>query len=460
MNEQSKYESMWTHEGYRAVAPGEHHVREFINLAKPSGRHTIADFGCGTGRGALLLRALTNCSVTSIDFASNCLDDDVSASLSETFRFRQHDLTKRLDERYDFGFCTDVLEHIPPESLDAVITNIAVAARNVYFAISTEPDHMGALIGEPLHLSVHDAYWWHTKLTDLGFRVDWSAMGEGVVAFYGSGFMNAEDILDIAVLNMENQKVQENIRANLSLGLREVEPYSAQEQVVYLLAGGPSLADFETQIIEAGRDGTPIVTVNGTYGWLLERGIKPAAQIMVDGRSFNKRFVERTVDSCKYLISSQCDTELVRSLPKEQTWLWHSGGTPIVEDMLRELCHECYPVHGGTTVVTRALVLLAMLGFRNIEVFGFDSCLRDGEHHAYAQPENDDRIVIETTVGDRTFRCHGWMVIQADDFRKTVRHVLGLIPDFNLIVHGDGMIAHMLNHSAALAASKEATNGC
>lgn len=149
--------------------------------------------------------------------------------------------------------------------------------------------------------------------------------------------------------------------------------------------------------------------------------------------------------------------ELVKSLPRNQTLLWHSANTPIVSEVLEETPgYSGYPVAGGTTVITRALVLLAMLGFRNIEVFGFDSCLRGEAHHAYAQQENDGQRVLETVVGDRTFRCHGWMVIQAEDFMKTIRHILGLIPDFNLVVHGDGMIAHILDYAARKAAPQEA----
>jgi len=373
--------------------------------------------------------------------------------LGERFRFLRHDLTTKLEEKFDYGYCTDVLEHIPPEDVDKVLLNICTAARRVYFAISTVPDVMGALVGEPLHLTVESPFWWHDRLSELGFRIDWSWFNEGVACFYGTAYASAKDFIDRAEINVNDERLKENICANLSAGYREVVPHEVQpDTVVYLLAGGPSLADYEEQIVQAGKEGKLIVTTNGTYNWLIERGIRPAAQMMVDGRKFNKRFVTPIIDTCKYLISSQCDPEVLQSIPKDQVWMWHSGEHDALKEALKEFPeHECYPVHGGTTIITRALTLLAMLGFRKVEVFGWDSCLRDKSHHAYAQPENDSEKIVEIEAAGRKFLCHPWMIVQASDFQVITRHILSNIDGFEMVVHGDGLISHLINTAAELA---------
>jgi len=97
------------------------------------------------------------------------------------------------------------------------------------------------------------------------------------------------------------------------------------------------------------------------------------------------------------------------------------------------------------------LVVLAILGFRNIEIFGWDSCLRDGQHHAYEQAENDRDHVVDIAIGGRAFKCHPWMVVQANEVPRLIRHVLGKIEGFNLEVRGDGLIAHMLKYAAEQA---------
>jgi SAM-dependent methyltransferase len=454
MSEQSKYEQLWAeHKQYRRVAPGEYLAEQFLDLAKPRQEQVVYDFGCGTGRGAA--RIGLQCRVVGFDFAANCLDAGID------IEFRQHDLTTPLDMPVsDFGFSTDVLEHIEPDNVDRVLLNIGAAARRVYLNISTVPDAMGALIGEPLHLTVESAFWWHDKLVELGFRVDWSHYDEHSATFYCSAWASGQDFEDISILNVTHERVISNIKANLSLGLREIAPHKVQpDKVIRLLAGGPSLADAEDEILVAGRDGEPIVTVNGTYGWLLERGVKPAAMVMVDARDWNKRFLTQTVDTCKYLMGSQCDHEVVASLPREQTWLWHSSGSELVKQAVNEWTqengghHQWYPVAGASTVVTRAITLLAMLGYRKVEIFGWDSCLRDDKHHAYEQPENNGRGTVPVTVGGRTFTCHPWMVVQASEVVKLIRHVWSAVPDLELSVRGDGLIAAMLNTAGE-------SNGC
>ena len=283
--------------------------------------------------------------------------------------------------------------------------------------------------------------------------MDWSHYQDGLACFYGSLYINATDVAERSELNTETEKVKDNIRNNLSLGLQEVTPHQKQDTLVYLLAGGPSLSDYEQQIIEAGKSGVPCVTVNGTYNWLLDRGVKPAAMVMVDARELNKRFVERPVDTCKYFLSSQCDHELVKSLPSDRTWLWHSADSQLLKEIAEEtgISHSWFPVVGGSTVVSRALCLLVMLGYRKVEIFGWDSCIREGKHHAYEQPENDMRSTYSMRVGGREFKCHPWMMLQAFEFQNIVTNFLAKFDDFEMIVHGDGLIAAIINHAAELA---------
>ena len=105
-----------------------------------------------------------------------------------------------------------------------------------------------------------------------------------------------------------------------------------------------------------------------------------------------------------------------------------------------------YPVFGGSTVMLRAIPLLMMLGIRKIHIYGFDSCLLDDRHHAYAQAENDGAPVMDVLVGGKTFKCHPWMAVQAQEFIELVKHMLP--EDAELAVYGDGLIAHILNTGA------------
>jgi len=177
LTEQEKYRRVWMHDDYRLVAPGEHVVETFLAVCKPSG--WIADFGCGTGRAALAIRAAGH-EVICVDFADNCMDVEARA-----LPFICADITAPMSVRASYGFCTDVMEHIPPHQVDGAITSIMASVCHAFFQISTTADEFGeSTIGAPLHLSVHPHSWWADKFTSLGFKVEWSEERQIASLFY------------------------------------------------------------------------------------------------------------------------------------------------------------------------------------------------------------------------------------------------------------------------------------
>lgn len=180
LTERDKYIAMWNRDEYRVVAPGEDYAQSFLKMVCPDEGKSVIDFGCGTGRAGLCF-SKAGLKVTLLDFAPNCLDEGV------VLPFVEHDLTEPIPITADYGYCTDVMEHIPPEQVDLVITNIMRASGRVFFAISLVPDNMGALIGEPLHLSVHDFGWWFDKFKSLGLRPElWGQSGSSAVFYVTS----------------------------------------------------------------------------------------------------------------------------------------------------------------------------------------------------------------------------------------------------------------------------------
>lgn len=172
--EAEKYRLMWSQPAYRDFAPGEVCAAKFLEIAKPDGM--VIDFGCGTGRGALKIHAV-GLPVLLVDFTMNSRDEEAMR-----LPFVQWDLSEPMPFSAPFGYCTDVMEHIPPEQVDAVLGNIFRSAQKVFFQISLVDDYMGRLIGQPLHLSVHPYGWWKEKLERLG-SVLWSEE-QGTTALY------------------------------------------------------------------------------------------------------------------------------------------------------------------------------------------------------------------------------------------------------------------------------------
>jgi hypothetical protein len=178
MEERAKYETMWEIPAYRVYSPGETWAAYFVEVVRPSG--TIADFGCGTGRGGLAIHQLTDLPVTLLDFTYNSRDP-----AAEVLPFEYADLSVGpLPVFVQYGYCCDVMEHIPPQLVVGVISNIMDACqKGCFFAISTEEDRCGAMIGQPLHLTVEPFGWWYSLLTGLGYKLVW-AEGQGDSALF------------------------------------------------------------------------------------------------------------------------------------------------------------------------------------------------------------------------------------------------------------------------------------
>lgn len=448
--ERAKYEKMWKFEQYRAVAPGEGIAAQFLAQARPKPGSEVIDFGAGTGRGALMLALLGGCKVHMLDFAENCLDEEVKQALTtqaHALKFTLHDLYKPVPIAAPYGFITDVMEHIPPEYVDRVLQNILAAAQHCFFQISCVDDVCGALIGEPLHLSVHPFTWWLEKLQSLDCVVHWSQDCGDSALFYVSAWQSGTEIVKHGVLNIEEQAIVDNVKANIAGDWGQVTPHATNDIEVMILGGGPSLANHLDEIRALRANGAKLVTLNGTYNWAIEHGLTPSATVIVDAREFNKRFTKPVVDDCKYLISSQVHPSVLEGLPKDRTLLWHTS-----MDSIREVLNERYPIWfnipGGSTVMLRAIPLLRLLGFRKFHLFGFDSCFIEDAGHAYSQPENDRDIRISVNCGDRMFECAPWHVSQAAEFMDLVKF---LGDEIELAVAGDGLIAHILKTGAELA---------
>lgn len=153
VREKNKYQEMWKHSQYRNESPGMNHVETALSLF---GLGSIIDFGCGTGR-ALKRFEQSGFNVLGIDITDNSLEEDVN--------FIQGCLWDLPELHADYGYCTDVMEHIPVEKVDPVLKNISRCTDKVYFNISTRDDNLGALIGKRLHMTLMDSENWRKVLS-------------------------------------------------------------------------------------------------------------------------------------------------------------------------------------------------------------------------------------------------------------------------------------------------------
>ena len=256
----------------------------------------------------------------------------------------------------------------------------------------------------------------------------------------------------VCSINEDPEKIRKNIRVNIKRGLPQVEPYETQDKVVGLAVGGVTLEDTFPDLLEKKKNGMPVIAVNGSHKYCMDHGLAPSAMVMLDSREFNNRFIHPLSKDCKYFISSQCHPSVFDNLEGYKLWIWHCAGDTDNEDLLKEQYGDNYfPVMGGSTVTLRSIHLFRMLGFSKFEVYGFDSCII-GQHHAYEQKENDGEQVIDVVVADKEFRCTAAHYHQAQEFVQ----MTGKTGEFyDLAVHGDGLISHIIKNPDSLRRKEE-----
>ena len=217
-----------------------------------------------------------------------------------------------------------------------------------------------------------------------------------------------------------------------------------------IVGGGPSLEKHIEKIRQLRESGVKLITINGAYKWCIDKGLSPSALIIVDARPFNVKFTKPIIEDCKYFIASQCDPALFEGLPKERTYIWHTGAE-LIGAILREKYKHWWHTPGGSTALLRAIPLFRMLGFKRFHLFGCDSCLDEEKHHAYEQKENDGDAVVPVNVGGKIFYCNPWMVSQAQEFITLIEH---LGDEIELEIYG-GLLRHILEIGATHANIKE-----
>lgn len=158
-SEKSKYTRMWQVPEYRDTSPGEQLVKVAIRELAMQPPDSVLDLGCGTGRSTRRFKD-AGFAATGVDITAQSLDRFMDIEFREACLWEMPP-----DLSADWGFCCDVMEHIPPQFTEATLENIRRACRKgAFFQIAFGHERWGSLIGEVLHLTVMPKDWWREAL--------------------------------------------------------------------------------------------------------------------------------------------------------------------------------------------------------------------------------------------------------------------------------------------------------
>ena len=134
---------------------GHYAAPQVERVAEQYGAKSILDYGCGKGR---LAEALPHLPIVGYDPAIPGKDGWPSAA--------------------DLVVCRDVMEHIEPECLDAVLGHLCCLTRKaLYIEVATVPAFKHLPDGRNAHLIVEPMSWWLARISPL-FNVAMTVEGE------------------------------------------------------------------------------------------------------------------------------------------------------------------------------------------------------------------------------------------------------------------------------------------
>ena len=117
---------------------GHKHIPAINDIVSCEGLTTILDYGCGQAS----LQRMAQLNITNYD---PCVDA----------------YSKRPEGQFDLVVCTDVLEHVEPEHLKAVIDDIFnYSSKCVYLCIACLPANKTLSDGRNAHLTQEQPDWW------------------------------------------------------------------------------------------------------------------------------------------------------------------------------------------------------------------------------------------------------------------------------------------------------------
>ena len=435
---------------------GQNYVTQVRDLCRRFGTYDVLDYGCGK---RTLERAL-GFEIQNYDPAIPGLDAPPIPA--------------------DILVCTDVLEHIEPECLDAVLADLnRVTKRCIFVAVSTVAAIKTLDDGRNAHLLQQPLEWWQPKLEQY-FRMSrvWG-YPTGFV-FIGQSLRDRANIPDLEKIGppptlrrvvmksvFTNEQRCENIRSAMLRGLKSVPIVPAHDNTMVLVGYGPTLGEHITEIRRTKGD---VFTTSGAHRMLLDNGIVPTGHLESDPRDHKAVGFGKPDPRVVYFLASAASRKTFDAVHGFETWLFHVTSSAMESTLIQSMDPNAFTIDGGTNSGMMLIGLGTVLGYRKFEIFGMDCSFKCDDtllrwpkdepmpadtrervkFHAGLHP-NDDQDLYRVWIGDRPFLSSPQLFQSAQDFMS-----LSASSRCRFTLHGDGFLRNLVSHIESLKMKKAA----
>lgn len=205
------------------------------------------------------------------------------------------------------------------------------------------------------------------------------------------------------------------------------------EEPIAVVGYGPSLKYTWEKIKEF----KIIITSSGAHKFLIDRGIIPTYHVEVDPRKHKIKLLGQPHKGVEYLIASTCHPEYIDLLADYNIKLWHIFDA--TDAGINMLPADEWGITGGSDAGMRSITIAALLGYRNMHVFGIDGCFEGDDRHAAEHP-NNKLPKCEFEWEDKTYYTTPPMLESA----KNVVKELKMLPAVNATFYGEGLVQELV----------------
>lgn len=255
-------------------------------------------------------------------------------------------------------------------------------------------------------------------------------------------------------VNNDSESIIGNITANLGRGLPMLRGLAeVQSKPIAIVGGGPSLAKY-LPILQAIRNDVHILAVNGSYGYLKDKGIIPDRFVLIDSREQNLPLVADPCEMTRHYLATQVHPSVVDALKGYNVTLFNLG-TRAAHDAhkrlgIKDITALTAPV-GMASV--HAVYLAATLGYRTVMLFGYDFSHAEGSSYAFDHPL-DTGEWIEVYIDGKTFRTTLALARTAEQFFRAINPLVQPPCELDVRLYSDGLLRAVLQHQLSVPAEQ------
>ena len=245
--------------------------------------------------------------------------------------------------------------------------------------------------------------------------------------------------------------IRNNIKANMKLIDKNkwVDKCIMHDETAILVSAGPYIDYEELKTTIRNNPSAKVLCVKHSYPFLLQQGIKPWGCVVLDPRHIDgvsthgivRKNLFKTVESTtKFFVASMTDPSVTKYLQKNNAdiWGWHAFTESLREEAERNLGIQNNQVKildelqlpegstlitGGTCAAMRTIGIMHTMGFRKMELFGFDSCLKEPTREMKkettgAEDEDPKPKYFKVGVADKFYWTTGELLAMAQDCER------------------------------------------